>query len=131
MAPVAFDRSLTLDQLDPPAWGGPTHKTGLVITCHRLRRKPVEQFSMEDLRLMIGQEIGLTWLVPLALEILEQDPLACGDLYPGDLLDRVLLVGREFWRGEPELRSRAQAVLARVSEFPDELNDAVAYFSRG
>ena len=80
---------------------------------------------------MIGQRFGLTWLVPLALEILEQDPLACGDLYPGDLLGRVLSVGPEFWTSEPELRSRAEAVLARVREVPEYLRDAVAYFLRG
>jgi len=131
MARLTFDPSLTLDQLDPPAWAEPTHTTGLVITCHRLRRKRVDQFSIEDLRVMIGQEIGLTWFVPLALEILEQDPLACGALYPGDLLRRVLFVGREFWTGEPELSSRVQAVVARISNVPDALNDAVAYFSRG
>lgn len=92
----AFDRSRTLDELDPPVWGEPTYDSYLVTTCHRLRRKPLTEFSTEDLRIMIGQGIGLRWLVPLALEVLEKDPLAAGDFYSGDLLAAVLRVGPGF-----------------------------------
>src|SRR5678815_2612089 len=108
----------TLDELDPPAWGEPPFDSHLVRTCHALRRKPLREFSVEDLRIMIGQRIGLRWLMPLALKVLEADALAEGDLYPGDLLAAILKVGPEFWAGELVWRSRTEVVLDRLTEIP-------------
>jgi CDI immunity proteins len=122
-----FDRARTLDELDPPAWGEPQYDSYLVSTCHRLRRTPVTDFSVEDLRIMIGQDIGLRFLIPVALEVLERDPLAQGDMYPGDLLANVLRVGPEFWTQCPEHRTRLEVLLAGV-ELPVMLNEQVAQF---
>ena len=80
----------TLDELDGVRWGAPEFDSHLVTTCHRLRTKPVDEFTVEDLRIMIGQNIGLAHLLPRAVAILEADPLAKGDWYAGDLLCAVL-----------------------------------------
>lgn len=56
--------------------------------------------SVGDLRLLIGQQIGVQWLVSLALEQLRQDPFA-GKLYEGDLLNAVLGAGPFYWDGHP------------------------------
>ncbi len=125
------DLSKTLDELEGVAWGPPPYGSYLVTTCHRLRKKPVGQFTVEDLRIMIGQEIGLPFLVPLALEVLEREPLAEGDFYPGDLLKSLLGVSGEFWHREPEWRERLHGVVARVAPVPRELADAVAAFGPG
>jgi hypothetical protein len=123
-----IDRTKTLNELDPPAWGEPEFDSYLVTTCHRLRRKPIDEFTVEDLRIMIGQGIGLDWLVPLALEVLEQDPLSEGDFYPGDLLGSVLQVPGELWSRKREWRDRVKAVLDDLTEAPEELSDAVEAF---
>ena len=68
-------RKQNLDQLENFEWGPPTFDSSLVRTCHRLRQMPIGEFSVEDLRIMIGQNIGLMFLVPLALEKLADDPL--------------------------------------------------------
>ncbi len=47
--------------------------------------------------MLIGQKIGLKFLVPLALQYLKKDPLVQGDFYPGDLLCSVLQVNSDFW----------------------------------
>lgn len=39
---------------------------------------------------MIGQSIGLKYLVPKALEHLQENPLAAGDFFEGDLLFALL-----------------------------------------
>jgi len=62
------DRRKTLTELDRQEWGPPTFHSHLVETVHALRHKPLEQFSIEDLRITIGQNIGLRYLVPLAVE---------------------------------------------------------------
>ncbi len=110
--PDAFDRSKSLQQLEGEDWGEPTYPSHLVCECHRLRRIPLREFTVENLRIMIGQNIGLQYLVPLALERLQTDPYAEGDMYPGDLLVSVLRSDAEFWRRRRELRQQ----LAEISE---------------
>ena len=58
-------------------------------------------FTVENLRIMLGQDIGSRYLVPIALEHLEADPFVAGDFYPGDLLCSVLSLPREFWSAIP------------------------------
>jgi hypothetical protein len=84
LPPSELDKSL--QELEQSDWGEPTYDSHLVTTVHRLRRVALREFSVEDLRIMIGQSIGLPYLVPLALQHLRKDPLAEGDFYPGDLL---------------------------------------------
>ena len=69
----------------------------LIKTCDSLRKKPLQDFTTEDLRVMIGQEIGLSFLIPLAIEIFQNDLFAEGDMYEGDLLKNVLEVKTKFW----------------------------------
>lgn len=85
-----FERSKSLQELDGQDWGEPTFDSHLVTECHRLRRVPLRDFTVEDLRITIGQQIGLDYLIPLALERLEDDPFAEGAYYPCDLLVSVL-----------------------------------------
>ncbi len=125
------DRTKTLDELEGTEQSEPPDDSYLVTTCRRLRRKPVGRFSVEDLRIMIGQGIGLRHLVPLALEALEREPLAQGDYYPGDLLGSVLGVAGEFWAREWEWRDRVHAILAGLARAPEELEEAVTAFRRG
>lgn len=53
---------------------------------------------------MIGQNMGLEYLVPLALETLKSNILAEGDFYEGDLLKSLLTIHPEFWISNPELK---------------------------
>jgi hypothetical protein len=128
MARTPPDKSATLDELEGVAWGPPTYDSYLVTTCHRLRTRPIGQFAVEDLRIMIGQGIGLPYLIPLALDVLERAPLAEGDYYPGDLLNAVLSVDASFWSREWEWAERAQSILHRLHEVPKELREAIATF---
>jgi hypothetical protein len=91
----------TLEELDGERWGEPDQEaTGLIRDCHRLRTIPVGELSIGELRLLLGQQIGIDWLVPLALERLQDDPLA-GEWYPGDVLNSVLQVGADYWDAHP------------------------------
>lgn len=94
-------RFKTLEALEKSYWGEPTYDSHLVTTCHALRKKPLKDFTTEDLRIMVGQNIGLKYLIPMALEVLKQNILADGDLYDGDLLHSVLRAEEEYWLAEP------------------------------
>jgi hypothetical protein len=100
----ADESKRTLDTVDPPVWGpAPSDATLLVTRCHALRAKPLKDFTVEDLRIMIGQQIALNHLVPLALERLQADPLVGGDYYPGDLLASVFRADAALWEWSPDL----------------------------
>jgi hypothetical protein len=94
----ADERKRVLDILDPPAWDpAPPDANFLVKRCHELRTKPLRDFTVEDLRIMIEQKVALHSLVGVALARLRSDPLLEGDCYPGDLLASVLRVDAAFW----------------------------------
>ncbi len=93
----------SLESLEKDYWGEiPKDEGRLVTTCHTLRKKQLKEFDTEDLRIMIGQNIGLKYLIPLALETLQMDILAEGDLYDGDLLKMVLTSNQDYWKTETE-----------------------------
>jgi hypothetical protein len=47
--------SNTIEQLEGQVWGESKYDSHVVTNSHRLRKKPIDQFSAEDLRFMIGQ----------------------------------------------------------------------------
>ena len=113
-------RSKTLENLEKEYWDEPTYNSHLVITCYGLRKKPLVDFTVEDLRIMIGQNIGLKYLIPLALEKLNEDVLAEGDLFEGDLLNSVLTRDKGFWRNENDLFNSLEDI---ISKNEDKLKD--------
>lgn len=110
-----FDRHKTLDELEGNVWGEPNYESHLVQECHRLRRVPLCEFSPGNLRIMIGQHIGEEYLIPIALELLRENPMIEGDYYPGDLLAAVLKANGAFWKNHPELRDEAHHIMERSS----------------
>ena len=118
--------SATLEQLEGCVWPAADYESYLVSTVHRLRKKPLAEFTVEDLRIMIGQGIGLPYLIPLAVAVLEREPLAEGDFYPGDLLSSV--IGAVSWlEGQPAL---AQRVASAVRSLFTETNSVDAELRR-
>jgi hypothetical protein len=111
-----FDRRKSLQELEQDDWGEPEYSSHLVQTCHRLRQVPLEDFATEDLRIMIGQQFSLPFLVPLALEKLAENPLVEGDYYPGDLLKVVLQIPEEFWGVHPDLRNALRRIVVQTKE---------------
>jgi hypothetical protein len=118
-----FDRRKSLQELEQDDWGEPVYTSHLVQTCHRLRHVPLEDFATEDLRIMIGQQFSLLYLVPLALEKLEENPLAEGDFYPGDLLKVVLAIPEEFWGVHPDMRNALRRVFVKTKELLETVEE--------
>lgn len=87
----------SLDSLEKTSWGNTPDESYLMTTVQRLRSLPLNEFEIEDLRIMIGQNIGLQFLIPLAIEQLKNNLLAEGDYYEGDLLQMVLTTDENYW----------------------------------
>ncbi|WP_406643133.1 contact-dependent growth inhibition system immunity protein [Amycolatopsis sp. WGS_07] len=132
MAHRADRPALSLQQLENSARADPpTGATRLIETVHRLRRKPIALLTAEDVRLLLGQRVGVPFLVPRALAMLEQDPLREGDLYPGDLLASTLRVPPSHWQTHHDHLDRLERILSTLdptAENVDLLRKPIASF---
>lgn len=102
----------SLEQLENDYWKETEFPTGLVERCHQYRKIPINDLTPEQLRTLIEQQIGLKYLVPLALGILGQDILTEGDFYKGDLLASVLNVNVSFWENNPALKVQVKRLIS-------------------
>ena len=97
-------RHKSIENLENQNFGNPGEApTNIVKRCLELCKVPLDKFTIEDLRLMIGQGFSLRHLIPLAIEHLKTDIFVEGDLFPGDLLKNVLAVDTKFWNGNKQL----------------------------
>ena len=119
----------TIEQLEKDKWGEPEFQSHLVVTSHKLRKKKLKDFTVEDLRLMIGQNIGNQFLIPLAINHLRQDINSEGDFYPGDLLKSVLKSETSFWESNQNLKKEVVKILDTqidklidADDFEEEIN---------
>ncbi|MBC8083813.1 MAG: hypothetical protein H7Z21_11425 [Hymenobacter sp.] len=124
----------TIEQLENEFWGEPEYPSHVVVTSHELRKKPIDQFRVEDLRFMIGQNIGTEYIMPRALGMLEQSPLVEDYHYPGEVLYSVLKLPDVYWSAHPEHLQRAckisQLALNKLAE-TCERHKAYALRKRG
>ena len=108
--------------------GEPEFDSHVVTECHRLHRTPLQEFTAEDLRLMITQDIGTAVLVPIALERLREDPLVEAFYFPGDLLAAVLRADSKYWMKHSAIRDEVRAIVQRLFEMerlPSEARPAL------
>ena len=134
----------SLEELEGKHWRRPERGASSVLQrCFDARKKPLSELTEGDLRLLIGQDIGLGFLVPLALSSLERDPLLEAEHYKGDLLVAVLRASPAFFQSERVLRTRVEKLLDHLPMLIDELDstdfdttsealdEAVGVFRRG
>ena len=79
----------------------------------RVRDVPLSAFGVEDLCKSVRQDLYPEYVVPVALEALEKEPLA-GDMYDGELAVSFRSVSETFWRDNPVLAKRLLRVLKDV-----------------
>lgn len=93
----------SLENLEKKNWDYlKEEESSLLKTCFQLSKKPVGEFEIEDLRIMIGQSFGLNHLIPIAIDVLNQNILAEGDYYEGDLLNSVLNSSDDYWKNSKD-----------------------------
>ena len=90
--------SKSIEQLENDFWDDQIEfASSLVLSCHKYRKIPINELTIEQLRLLISQEIGIQYLIPLAIEKLDENALSEGDLYEGDLLDVISRIPINYW----------------------------------
>ena len=126
---IGYKNERTLQELERSDWGEIDSDASYVIRrSHELRRKPLKDLEVEDLRLLISQHIGLPYLVPLAIKILQANPLISGDFFPGDLLKSTLKVDVQFWRQRKDLYRDLLTIVSAISHIPEEISKSVDDF---
>src|SRR5690606_38455426 len=109
----------SLSQIESTAWRTPgPDATRFMKTVHKQRDIPLTDLTVENLRILLSQRVGVDPLTPVALDILDADPLAGGDFYPGDLLT-ALLRCHPRTTGSGEVVTRIESLIERLSEKGD------------
>ena len=133
------DTKRTLQELERSDWGEPTYGSYLVRTIHHIRRVPLIDWTPEDFRIAIGQKMSLPILLPLAFNLLENEPLVSGDFYDGDLLVNVLSCRDEIAQDKKLMRratSICQLAARQISSHKhperfDDISEKLAMFHGG
>ncbi|GBF77382.1 hypothetical protein PA598K_05930 [Paenibacillus sp. 598K] len=118
----------TLEELDGEIWAKPEFQSALVKKIHQLRKKPITNFTNEDLRLCLSQQEGLEYLVPVALQKISNQPFHSGDLFVGDLLVSVLRIKGDFWDKNPHLYIELRQLIAGVKEVLKRIEEQLIKF---
>jgi len=92
------------------------YPTNLIKRCHEYRKIPINRLTPEQLRTLIGQNIGLKYLIPITIELLSKDILTEGDLYLGDLLERTTKIEDTFWTENLVLKKQLSELIDLNSE---------------
>jgi hypothetical protein len=104
-------KTKTLNTLEKRKRNSSNLDSRLIIRLTELQDTPLNTFSTEDLRIMIGQQLSLNYLVPLAIEVLSINLFAEGDLFEGDLLKNVLSIETEFWNANKNYWSQVNELI--------------------
>ena len=97
MNKVDFDTHKPLYALDAEGCEAAAVDDDGAAVVRRLAQKPVRRLSVAELCELIRRNIGLPYLVPLAIERLTDDPFLEAQQFPGDLLEAVLESDTRFW----------------------------------
>lgn len=125
---INFDITKSLQELDGDDWGEPKYNSNLIKEGHRLRKVSVKDFTNEDLRLMIGQEFCLQFLVPIALERLAGNEFVSGRRYTGDLLCAMLNLELKFWKEHVDLHWEFNSIIIGVNHCIEVLKPLIEQY---
>ncbi|MFD8419705.1 contact-dependent growth inhibition system immunity protein [Streptomyces sp. NPDC059466] len=116
---LPFDRSRSIEDLEGRRWPDPpSDATSLVRAVHALRKSPISDLTVEQLARLIGQDVGLPWLLPVGVEVLRSEAAegAAGGWFDDDLLTAVLTRNATTWAEVPELAQDIKRVLDTLGD---------------
>ena len=117
--------TLSLEQLEDHRWSAPgPDATRLMRDVHTARTMPLVELGPSQLRVLVRQQVGLPYVVPVALHALADDPLLEADYYPGDLLAALLELPTDYWSDHPAEAGTVDELLTAVDPSDERLVDA-------
>ncbi|MFE9359058.1 contact-dependent growth inhibition system immunity protein [Streptomyces olivaceoviridis] len=124
------DRGSSIEDLEGNRWPDPPKaSTTLVRSVHELRRRAIKNLTVEDLRRLITQDVGLRWLLPTALDFLrETAPQEAVGWYDEDLLSALLTRRESVWRSAPELARHLDRTVRMLTDLSPHVQRDVECF---
>ncbi len=98
------------------------YSSSIQLRTYNLYGKKVADFSIDDIRFMIVQRIGLKLLASIALNYLNDNVLVEASYYEGDLLHSLLTAPKSFWESNLNLYSELYQILLKNKEVLSGLN---------
>ncbi len=114
---MMIDINKSLEELENNRWMDvKEYPSPLIAKIHGYRKKPIKLLTIEELRLLIGQNIGLYFIVPVAIEVLKENVFAEGDFFPGDLLLNVLRIDVNYWKENPSEKGKLNPIIGEAEK---------------
>lgn len=103
---MEIELNKSISELEGWKWKGDIPKEDesyVVRNFFKLHTEPIAEMDFLDIRFLIGQNSGLKYLVPLAIEELKKDLFVEIEYYPGDLFCSLFLINNEpnYWSIHP------------------------------
>lgn len=119
----------SLEELENFFWEHNDFDSYVVQTVQAARKKPLRELTNEEIRVLTGQRVGLKYILPLAIAILMNNPLAEIRFFEGDLLECVLRLSPDDWKDNPnELREIISIIRTNRASFQGEIADMADRF---
>ncbi|MFD5375001.1 contact-dependent growth inhibition system immunity protein [Streptomyces griseoincarnatus] len=125
------DPTQSLERLEGQRWPEPPEDaTPLVRAVHELRRRPVGDLRPDELARLITQDVGLPWLLPLAVRILRDTAPSqiAGGWYDDDLLYAVVTRKTQVWEQFPGLARELKATVETLVDLSRCVREEAAAF---
>lgn len=101
----------SIEELESDYWYESKFHSYVSENCYSARKKPISELSHEEIRLLTGQKIGLKYLLPVAVSILEKNPLIEVTFFKGDLLKNLLRLEIADWKDNKTDLERFRAII--------------------
>ena len=119
----------SLEELENSYWEHNDFDSYVVRTVQAARKKPLRELSNEEIRVLTGQKVGLKYILPMAVAILKNDPLAEIRFFEGDLLECVFRLSPADWNDNPnELRELESIIRTNRASFQGEIAELADRF---
>lgn len=111
----------SIEEIEQDHWRTPgADASGLIKRVYLARKKIIDELSVEDLRLLVGQDVSLSITIPLAIQALKENLFAEGDYYPGDLLKSVLTIDPQFWTSNLALKNQVEKLCRNLGDTAEQ-----------
>lgn len=95
-------------------------EAGFIQKIHAIRNKCLRDFTADEVRVCLVQDVGTVYLLPKALNLLESNPWIDTEHYDGDLLNACIDIAAECWDLVKDARERMRAILTTAKRQADE-----------
>jgi hypothetical protein len=99
-------RQKSLENLEKDIWDKPTYDSHLVRRTFEIRKIPLTDLTNDDIAMMLRQQFSLEYIVPLAIDKLQECISNDNADSEDEIMEAVLKIPSSFWR----VTSRPQPV---------------------